>query len=174
MSNSFFAYLQQLELSAFFSGYPLIYFIVVVIAGSKPPYNNFRNKIVSHLPFAYALVGTLYLGLQLRNLYPNYSFENIRLSIQLPWLIGWALLSLLFWIPALGKKTWISLLHSLIFFLILVKDFVMQISRSSGDKDMVRNDMKLYTSSLLINLTAIAFILLVSFMFTYFKKRSDS
>ena len=174
MDNSFFAYLQQLELTAFFSGYPLIYFIVLFIAGSKPPHNNFRNKIVSLLPFAYALVGTLYLGLQLKNLYPNYSFENIKLSIQLPWLIGWALLSLLFWVPALGKKTWISLLHSLVFFLILVKDFFMQISRSSGDKDMVKNDMRLYTYSLLINLAAIAFLIMVSFTFTYFKKRADS
>jgi len=173
MGNNFFEYLQQLELIAFFSGYPLIYFITFSIVGNKSLQNDFKNNIVSLLPFAYALVGTLYLGLQLKNLYPNYTIENMKLGIQLPWLMGWALLSILFWIPALGKKKIISLIHSLIFFLILIKDFFMQISRSFGDWDIVRNDMKLYTYSLLINLAAITFMVLVSFFFKYFKRRAD-
>ena len=119
MDNSIFAYLQQLELMAFFSGFPLIYAIVLYITGTLTEKNIFKIRLVSCLPFAYALVGTLYLGLQLRNLYPYYSVENIKQAMQQPWLIIWGLLSLLFWIPAIGKKKILSLLHSLVFFFFL-------------------------------------------------------
>ena len=104
MDNSFFAYLQQLELMAFFSGYPLLYAVVFFMAGNKQSRNNFKKRLISLLPYVYPVVGTLYLGLQLKNLYPDYSFENVKLSMQHPWLIVWGLLSILFWIPALGKK----------------------------------------------------------------------
>ena len=171
MDNSFFAYLQQLELMAFFSGYPLIYAVTLFFAGNQQEKNNFRSRIVSLLPFAYALVGTLYLGLQLKNLYPDYSFENIKLSIQQPYLIIWGLLSVLFWIPALAKKRILSLIHSLVFFFFLIRDLFLQMSSPSAGNDMVRNDMKIYTISLLLNLGALVFIVVLSFMFTYFKKR---
>ena len=171
MDNSFFAYLQQLELMAFFSGYPLIYAVTLFFAGNQQEKNNFRSRIVSLLPFAYALVGTLYLGLQLKNLYPDYSVENIKLTIQLPWLMGWGLLSILFWIPALAKKRILSLIHSLVFFFFLIRDLFLQISAPSAGNDMVRNDMKIYTISLLLNLVALFLIVALSFMFTYFKKR---
>lgn len=174
MDNSFFAYLQQIELMAFFSGYPLIYAVTLFIAGNQPLKNNFKSRIVSLLPFAYALVGTLYLGLQLKNLYPDYSIENIKLTMQQPWLIIWGLLSILFWIPALGKKTVLSLIHSLVFFFFLVRDLFLQLSASSADKDIVRNDMKIYTDSLLLNLGAFALIVLLSFLFTHYNKRLRS
>lgn len=174
MDNSFFVYLQQLELMAFFSGYPLIYAVTFFIAGNQLLKNNFKSRMVSLLPFAYALVGTLYLGLQLKNLYPDYSIENIKLTIQRPYLIIWALLSILFWIPALGKKTVLSLIHSLVFFFFLVRDLFLQLSTSSADKNIVRNDMKIYTASLLLNLGAIALIVLLSFLYTHYKKRFRS
>ena len=174
MDNNFFAYLQQLELMAFFSGYPLIYAVTLFIAGNQQLKNNFKSRIVSLLPFAYALVGTLYLGLQLKNLYPDYSIGNIKLTFQHPWLIIWGLLSILFWIPALGKKTVLSLIHSLVFFFFLVRDLFLQLSASSADKNIVRNDMKIYTDSLLLNLGAFALIVLLSFLFTHYKKRLRS
>lgn len=174
MDSNFFEYLQQLELLAFFSGYPLIYAVTLFIAGNQQLKNNFKNRIVSLLPFAYALVGTLYLGLQLKNLYPDYSIENIKLTIQHPYLIIWGLLSILFWIPALGKKKVLSLIHSLVFFFFLVRDLFLQLSASSADKNIVRNDMKIYTTSLLLNLAAIALIVLLSFLYTHYKKRLRS
>ena len=170
MDNSFFAYLQQLELMAFFSGYPLLYAVILFFAGNQQVKNNFKTRVVSLLPFGYALVGTLYLGLQLKNLYPDYTVENIKLTIQQPWLIGWGLLSVFFWIPALGKKTVLSLIHSLVFFFFLIRDLFLQMSSPSVGNDMVRNDMKIYTISLLINLSALAFIVLVYYLFVHFKK----
>jgi len=169
MDNSIFAYLQQLELMVFFSGYPLIYAIVLYIAGTLTEKNNFKIKLVSLLSFAYALVGTLYLGLQLRNLYPNYSVENIKQAMLQPWLTIWGLLSMLFWIPALNKKKTLSLLHSLVFFFFLVRDLLLQLFTASVNNDVVRNDMKIYGNSILLNLAAFAFILLISSLFPRYK-----
>ena len=97
MDDSFFAYLQRLELIAFFSGYPLLYTIVLFIAGNWKSNSNSKKRIISCLPFTYALTGTLYLGLQIRNLFPVYTIENIKQAIQYPWLLAWGLLSILFW-----------------------------------------------------------------------------
>jgi hypothetical protein len=123
------------------------------------------------LPFAYALVGTLYLGLQLKNLYADYSNENIKLIVHQPYLRIWGLLSILFWIPALGKKPVFSLLHSFVFFFYLVWDLFLQSSGSSADYNIVRNDMKIYTDSLILNLIAFALIVLLSILFIRYKKR---
>ena len=174
MDDSFFAYLQQLELMAFFSGYPLIYAAALVFAGNRHEKNDFRTRAASLLPFAYALVGTLFLGFQLRKLYPDYSVEHMKLTMQQPLLIIWGLLSMLFWIPALAKKRVLSLIHSLVFFFFLVKDLFVQLFNSSAKNDMIRNDMKIYTNSLLFNLGAIILMILLSFLYTYYKKRLRS
>src|ERR1017187_3929638 len=99
MGNNFFAYLKQLELMAFFSGYPLLYVVILFLAGNNRSKNNFKSRMVSVLPFAYALVGALYLGLQLKNLFLGYSSGNIKQILLQPYLMIWGLLSILFWIP---------------------------------------------------------------------------
>lgn len=170
MDNSFFAYMQQLELMAFFSGYPLIYAVMHFIAGNEKIKDNFWRRSASLLPFSYALLGTLYLGLQLKNLHPGYSIENIKNTVQQPGLMIWGLLAIIFWLPALARKTVLSLLHSLIFFFFLAKDLIVQSSASSPNNDIVKNDMKIYTDSLLLNVGALILILLVSFIFRRYKK----
>ena len=169
MENSFFAYLQQLELMTFFSGYPLLYTLILSIAGNKKPLNNFRNRMIKVLPFSYAMVGTLYLGLELKNLYLSYSLGNVKQIMLHPYLMIWGLLSLLFWIPAISKKKELSLIHSLVFFFFLVKDVISQLG-SSADKYMLGNDMRIYTISLLLNLGAFIFLLLLSFFYSKIKK----
>ena len=171
MGDNFFSYLQQLELMAFFSGYPLLYAIINVFAGNSN--REVLKKLPSILPYAYALVGSLFLGLQLKNLYPDYSFENIRLSVQQPILQIWALLSLLFWIPALAKKPVFSLLHSFVFFFFLLKDLLSHLFESATDKNILRNDMKVYTDSLLLNLGALI-VLATIYLIVWFglKKKS--
>ncbi len=170
MANSFFAYLQQLELMAFFSGYPLLYAIIIYFAGNKRPGNNFKNRIVSVLPYAYALIGTLYLGLQLKKLYFNYSSGNIKQMMHLPWLMIWALLSILFWIPAVSRKKVLSLLHSLVFFFFLLKDIVLHFA-SSTDGNILKNDMRIYTISLLLNAGAFVLMLLFSLLISLNKNK---
>jgi len=171
MANSFFVYLQQLELMAFFSGYPLVYAVIIYFAGNKRPGANFKNRIVSVLPYAYAFIGTLYLGLQLKKLYFNYSSGNIKQMMHLPWLMIWALLSILFWIPALNKKKELSLLHSIVFFFFLLKDLVLQFT-SSADGNILKNDMRVYTISLLLNVGAFVLMLLFSLLASLNKNKN--
>jgi hypothetical protein len=168
MGDHFFSYLKQLELMAFFSAYPLVYAVINVFTGNSK--KETLKRFPSLLPYAYALTGLLYLGLQLKDLYPDYSFENIRSSFQQPILTIWALLSLLFWIPAVSKKPVLSLIHSLVFFFFLLKDLLTQLFTSSADKNILRNDMKVYTDSLLVNGGAFAFVVLLSFLLIRFKK----
>ena len=170
MDSSFFEYLQKLELLAFFSGYPLVYAIVFFIAGNKKSKNNFITQMVSNLPLGYALVGTLYIALQLKNLFPGYSIQNIKAAIHQPWLIIWALLSIFFWIPALAKRKFLSLLHSIVFFFILLFDLFLQLSSSS----IVKNDMNVYTVSLLLNIGAVLLMVLLSYLFTRNKNHFPS
>ena len=171
MDNSFFVYLQQLELMAFFSGYPLLYAVIFSIAGNQRSGTSIKGRLVSLLPFAYALVGTLFLGLQLKNLYPDYSLGNIKQALAQPYLVIWGFLSLFFWIPALAQKPVLSLLHSLVFFFFLVRDLVLQLFAASPDNTIVKNEMKIYTDSLFLNMGAFVCIVILSFLLTYFKKR---
>jgi hypothetical protein len=170
MDNSFFAYIQELELIAFFSGFPLIYVLILLVSESSKLNRDFKNRLTHLLPFGYALAGTLYLGLILRNLHPVYSLENI----QNPYLTCWGILAVLFWIPALSKKSIFSLLHSLIILSVLVINQLTQLVSKSPDINMIRNNMKIYTISLCLNLGTFTCLLLFSFVLNYFRKRTIS
>jgi hypothetical protein len=159
---------------AFFSGYLLLYALSLFIAGKRPFKSNFAGRVFSLLPFAYALVGTLYVGLQVKNLYPDYSFENMKATINQPWLMGWGFLSILFWLPALARKPVLSLLHSLVFFFFLARDLVLHSVGSSSDTNVVQNDMKIYTDSLLLNLGALILVLLISWMIKRLQRKKRS
>jgi hypothetical protein len=170
MNSDFFRYLNQLELLAFFSGYPLLYAVVASVFGSTPKKN--KLKIFSLLPYAYALTGTLYLGLQLKNLYPDYSLDNIGLLAHPLVLKLLALVSVLFWLPLLSRKPIISLLHSLIFFFLLAKDLFLHAFHHE-DKARIRNDMKVFTDSLLLN-SASLIVIFILYYFLVFRKTSIS
>ena len=168
MGTNFFSYLERLELMGFFVAYPLLYLLIKTITEDS---KNEKIKNLSRLlPFSYALVGTLYLGLQLKNLYPDYSFENIKHMTEEPVLKIWGLLSMLFWIPALAKKPVFSFWHSLVFFILLTRDLFLHLV-DSVDKSVVQNDMSIYTNSLLVNISSFLFIILLSAFIAYSKKR---
>ena len=164
MGSDFFDNLVRLELLGFFSGFPLLYALVVSLAGNKRIGQWARMDIRKLLPLSYALVGTLYLGLQLRNLYANYT-HGIPLFRDLGLWHAWALLSLLFWIPRLRQYAILSLLHSLVFFFLLAKELFVQLLYSPNDSIPISIEMKLYTDSLLLNLVAWAIVLLIAFFF---------
>ncbi|HEY4967604.1 MAG TPA: hypothetical protein VII28_14460 [Puia sp.] len=170
MEGSFFVYLQRLEMLVFFSGYPLVYYGVRWIAGNKPGDGSFGSSLISFLPRAYALLGTLYLGLLLKNAYPDFSASYIKQKLQEPYLVFWGLLSLLFWIPAFTRKPVYSLLHSLVFFFFLAKDISYAFFGLTTDNHAVHNDMNIYTVSILINLISLLFITTIFFLFSHFRK----
>ena len=170
MEGGFFAYLQRMEMLAFFSGDQLVYYLVRWIAGKKTENSSFRNSLISLLPRAYALLGTLYLGLLLKNAYPDYSFSYLKHKIQEPYLVVWGLLSPIFWLPALNRKPVYSLLHSLVFFFFLAKDICFSFFGLSADTFIVHNDMNIYTVSIVLNGLSLAFISMIVFLFSHFRK----
>ncbi len=169
MGDSFFFYLHRLELIAFFSGYPLMYATVLLIGGMRRSRTELQKKLVALLPFSYALVGTLYFGFEMMNLYPNYSIDNFREFWEHPFFAVWGLLAMLFWIPALTKRPILSLMHSLVFFILLVRDLVYFRPVPGADTSMVSNDMKLYTYSLFLHIIAFITVALVYFLLRWYK-----
>ena len=131
----------------------------------------FSNKISSLLPYAYALAGTLYLGLILKNLYPDYSIKNISNYFNNSFLKTWGLLSLIFWIPVFSRRPIISLLHSLVLFFYFSKDLFVFNSSSSG-KDMIRNEIKIYSDSLLLNVSTLVFVTLLYYLIFTIRRKN--
>lgn len=171
MDDAFLITLQKLELIAFFSGYPVVYTVMFFFAGISPVKKNFVDRVISLLPFSYALLGTLFLGFEIKKIFPDYSIENIKHTIQQPYLVMWGLLSLLFWIPAISKKPILSLVHSLVFFFLLLSDLYLQWFSLTADNYVIKNDMKVYANSLILNLASFAILVLLSLLFSYSKRR---
>ena len=169
MNDSFFIYLHRLELIAFFSGYPLVYAAVHLIAGKPHNRNEWRKTIVSLLSYSYALVATLYLGFEMKSLYPDYSIENLKQFTTHPFLVAWGLLALLFWFAFFAKRPALTLAHSLVFFFLLINDLFFSEAVSSADKSLIRNDMELYTSSILLNIVSFTIVALICFLYRRFK-----
>lgn len=169
MGIDFFAYIERLELIAFFCGYPFIYLFVHIFSSTQFVKRIFYSRIELLLPVSYALVGLLYLGLLLKNLYPHYSLHNIQLSVHQPFFKIWGLLSLLFFIPLFNRKTVFSLWHSLLFFFFFAGTIIKE-TLMSNQNDAVENGMHIYSISLLINL--FAFIIICIFDFIRSKMKS--
>lgn len=164
MDDSFFIYLEQLELLLFFSGYLLIYLLVHALAETGPAKKIFKKNIARLLPFTYAVVGVLYLGFLLKGLYPDYSFSHIIEASKIPGLKIWGLLSVLFFIPALARKPVYSLLHSLVFVFFILRDLYLFLFKTL-DKSLLKNDMNLYMYSLLINMLVFLFVVGISSLY---------
>ena len=173
MDNTFFIYLERLELMAFFSGYPLVYLFIRYAGDFRKSKELFKINIVTLLPYAYALVGVLFLGLQLKNLYPDYSLEHMKLVTQQPLLKIWGLLAILFWIPVISKKTILSLIHSLVFFFFITKDLFTHLFYSA-DQTVIKNDMNIYSTSLLLNFGSFIFVMLICLLLKKINSKTTS
>ncbi len=173
MPDSLTGYAEWIELETFFSGYLLVYVIIYLVANRSV--NNFtKTRVLPKLPLAYAFLGILYFGLQMKNAYPDYSIQHLTEGVQLPYLKIWGLLSIVCCIPFIRKKAVFSLLHSSVFFFLLLKSLYSQSSVSSGGNNIARNSMKIYTASILFSLTALILVVLVSLLVIYFKKQKRS
>ena len=168
------SYIEWVELESFFSGYLLVYAIIYLLASTRPVTNFAKSKFLPKLPLAYALVGTLYWGLQLKNLYPDYHIIHLIAVTQYPYLKIWGFLSIFFWIPILHKRAVFSLLHSLVFFFLLIRSFYLELSIPSAGNDLVRNNIKIYSVSILLNLTALLLVTLISFLIVRNKSQKRS
>ena len=172
INNSLSNYISQLQLLAFFAGYPLIYTLVNFLATEhRKEMPLLSKRWIALLPFAYALVGTLFIGLLLKNISPDFSVKNIAEQFPSTYWEVWGALAVLFWIPALSKKPVLSLLHSMLFFLILLKDLM---QTSTSGRFVIENDMKMYTISLLLHTGALGVMFAISNGVHHFRIRRNT
>lgn len=173
MHPDFFAYLKRLELMAFFPGYVLWYLVVMTLSERLSLKDTLKSRLRYSLPYSYAFIATLYLGLQIRNIYPDFSAAHVKqyFGSFLP-LQAWAFLALLFWLPGLAKRAGFTLLHSIVFFIVIVKDLVVYFRNTASPEayDVLRNDMQLFTISLLLNIIAFAAVLVIPFILKTIKR----
>ena len=171
MDNSFFAYLKQLEVMVFFSGYPLLccnYFYCRRSSIKK----QFQHKDCSAITFCICPGGYIISWAAIKK-FISWIFcrKNKRwFSTTLINSLGTSLNSFLDTGP--GQKTVFSLIHSLVLFFFPAIGLFVQLS-SSADKNTFRNDMKIYTVSLLLNVGAFALIVFLFFLFAHLKKRLE-
>jgi hypothetical protein len=151
-------------LLTFFSGYPLVYSIAQFISRNpKEKATAFSDTLKKNLPAAYALMATLFLGLLLKENYSDTLNKMFAHSNFILFLKIWGVLAVLFWIPALAKRPALTLLHSLPFFFLFAKDLLADIHTESGN-DVIRNDMKIYTISFMINVICLLLMILVRYI----------
>jgi len=174
MGNDLMAYIQKLELFGFFSGYCLIYTIISTLKNvNNGNGHTLFQRLVILLPYAYALTATLYLGMIIKNISLNYSSPNLNEQFHLSFLQILALLAVLFWVPFFSKKKVLSLLHSLVFFFLMLKDIFIQLNLPQGT-ELIQTDMKVFTDSLLLNLITLIFVALTYFFVNYFLRSKKS
>ena len=174
MEQSLFAYIERLELLGFFSGYPLVYAIALFVAGPADQRNAFKSRLYRSLPYAYALVGALYLGMVLRNAYPDYSISNLVTGLEQPLLRAWAFISILFFIPFLSRWPVLSLLHSFVFFYFILADLWRYTTGGASDNQFIKNDMKMYGDSLLINIAALVLVFTFTTLSACYRQKSTA
>ena len=165
---------ERLEMFAFFAGYPLVFYLIYFFAGKTLQRPVFKNRGIYLLPMTYALLGTLYWGLQLRNWYPDYQIKNVVSNTYYIYSKIWALLAIIFWIPFFFKRPFLSVFHSLFFFFLLLRDILSQLLFHGQDKYTLRNEMKVYTISLLLNLFALMVVSMFYILIVYIKSKRKS
>lgn len=167
MGEDLLLYIQRLELMAFFAGYPLVYSLVHFIANLGSGNAGRRlGKPAALMPYAYALTATLFLGLVFREITMDHQENSNLSSFPIIYLRLWGILATVFWIPAMSRRPVYSLLHSMVFFLLWLLDLIKGMNEVNG-KEMVGNDMKIYTDSLILNFICFGLILALN----YFQRR---
>jgi hypothetical protein len=171
MADSFLAYIEHLELLTFFSGYPLVYALIQFIAGNiKKQRMLLSSVLIRSLPMAYALTATIFFLLWIREMIIHSGIPYMAPGFDISPLRIWGMLGVFFWVPALAKRPVFSLLHSLVFFALLTKDLITGNHSPSGN-DIVSNDMKVYTFSLVLNIASLIIVITAYWIFTKIRSR---
>ncbi|OIR05095.1 hypothetical protein GALL_129110 [mine drainage metagenome] len=167
--HDLFEYIGKLELIAFFSAFPLVYYIVFYIASDIPwIHSPHIKKLPVYLPRAYALTVTLYCAMKINEYLPvHISTFSFDLTSPYFYLKGWAFAGLLFWLPGIRTKSKWALVHSIPFILLIVYDFF-NYYHHTIETEVLHNEMRLYFVSVLINLVT---LLMVALYFGIRRKR---
>jgi hypothetical protein len=164
MGASFLSLIQRFELLSFFAGYPLLYTLISVGGGYASRATGVeRQRIPSLVPLAYAITGTLFLLFLIW-------MANRPVDLAIAVLRAWGVLAIIFWIPRVRRRPVFSLLHSLVFFGLIVQDILSGLATASG-RDEIRNDMRILPVSLLFHAALFALTILVVFVRRMIRQR---
>ena len=154
--NDFFTYIEKLELVAFFAGYPLVYFFILLLSNTSFIKYSLREGLIKGLSNAYVIVVFLYIGMKLNHTYNEFNGQGISWNYNHLnfYLKTWAFLGVLFLFRPFKSKPVLLLLHSLVFFIIVAIDILLFMNHKI-QIEVVHNEMRLYFLSVLLHLTCI-------------------
>ena len=155
----FFSVFWWIYFFIFFSGYPLLYFLVYLISRNRNMHDALSEKVFPLLPVTYAFVSTLFWILIFWTGRINFVVEKIASVALSSFIIAYSFSALLFWLPYFRKKTYASLLHSLPLFLL---PFLNMLYKTYKHKviphDYIFNLWRIYTVGFLIYIIAVALV----------------
>lgn len=167
MDNDIFRYLARLEIMVFFAGYAVIYaFVYFLVAEFRKKPKAIISLLRELLPYGYAVSATLFLGFIIKKVYTGYDMGVEVTKLHHPFLVILGLTALLFWLKPIRKFTVLSLIHSLVFFYYIPRDIILNFSADQGN-DIVKNDMNILSSSLLLNASCLFTVLIIHNLFRY-------
>lgn len=167
MDHTFFAYLQQLEILAFFSGYAPVYLVVQRVVSLPGINESFKKRVQLLLPYTYAIAGTLFLGFELKNNFPNFSIARFMERVQDSFLFYWSLLPLACWVPVVRRYPFLSLLHSFAYLLVMIREFVFSGGNAYQNNHFTGNYMRIYSISMLAYLMILLVLGLSSLFYAF-------
>jgi len=147
MQHGFLATFEKYELIAFFSGYAIVYLMVMGLWRKQGIFGIAKDRLIA---YSYSITATLFLGYVLQKLFLGYSNGNGQLIIYRPYFVLFGILAVLFWIPSLSRLKALMLVHSLVFFALIPLDLAAYLI-GSADREQVRNDMNMLTVSVVLN-----------------------
>ena len=149
----------------FFTGYPLAYGFFHLMGKSKNMHHLVVEKIYPMLPLAYALVSTCFWLLMIYTGKTGFIINKIASASPSVSIILYSFTALLFWLPAVRKKTHLSLLHALPFFLLPPLNMLLSISRHKVvPHDYISNLLRIYGAAFILYLLMILFLLLIKWI----------
>ena len=170
MNQPLAAYIEWIELMTFFSGYVVLYALVYVLSGIEKGEWKIGKELLARLPISYALVATLYWGLVIKNWYPGFEMATLRSSVFHPFLRIWGLIAILAWIPFFQKRPVYSLVHSLVFFVLMLKDLVMPAADKAAAEISRQNNLRVFGGSIGIHLLALLAVTIISILVQRLRK----
>jgi hypothetical protein len=167
MDNDIFRYLARLEIMVFFAGYSVIYAFINFLASEfrKKPKAIF-SLLKELLPYGYAVSATLFFGFIVKKIYVGYEMNIAVTQLHHPFLVIWGLSAVLFWLRPVRKYAVLSLIHSLVFFYYLPRDIILRVF-SNQENDIVKNDMNILTTSLMLNAICLVSVLMIHYLLRY-------
>lgn len=161
-----FVYLEKLELLAFFSAFPLYYFLVIVLATEYSFQKKWIVNLPNIIPLVYLIITFLYLGMKVNQIFDVHVFK-LDLQNTITYFKIWSTLGLLFLIPYFRTKRIWTFFHSIPYTFLIVVDFI-HYFKNQILKEVINNEMHLYFISFLL---IVVVTLIVSFFVNFpFKK----